>query len=218
MELHLAEKAAELEARWYDGGASAQAEARRAIWQCRTEAGRITGDLDDTVFIGTWSRYPGYACRTIASATRLFSVSWRSCRWLRHSAPTLLGLQLYGVDLCCARCTGWKRSRVNGSFELALHADCPGTPAGSRSTSCGLQGLAWPGDKGDMVLGIFPYGAFLTIGETLRDDNPVFSTLFGYVNGQQDPGRPRATLTPPRKYVTGSIFAAWQCRRPQDSV
>src|SRR6201987_3065032 len=31
----------------------------------------------------------------------------------------------------------------------------------------GLQGLAWPGDKGDMVLGIFPYGAFETLGETL---------------------------------------------------
>ena len=43
----------------------------------------------------------------------------------------------------------------------------------------GLQGMAWPGDKGSMVLGIFPYGAF----ETLREENPVFSTLFGYFNG-----------------------------------
>ena len=43
----------------------------------------------------------------------------------------------------------------------------------------GVQGMAWPGDKGAMVSGMFPYGAF----ETLRDDNPVFSTLFGYFNG-----------------------------------
>src|SRR5689334_24852744 len=34
-----------------------------------------------------------------------------------------------------------------------------------------LQGLAWPGDKGDMVLGIFPYRAFTTLGETLREEN-----------------------------------------------
>jgi predicted permease len=43
----------------------------------------------------------------------------------------------------------------------------------------GLQGLFWPGNKGAMVGGIFPYGAF----ETLRENNPVFSTLFGYFNG-----------------------------------
>ena len=31
-----------------------------------------------------------------------------------------------------------------------------------------------------MVSGMFPYGAF----ETLREENPVFSTLFGYFNGR----------------------------------
>src|SRR5260370_2187456 len=67
----------------------------------------------------------------------------------------------------------------------------------------GLQGLAWPGDKGDMVLGIFPYGAF----ETLREENPVFSTLFGYFNGHN---RPRATrgqaTSASTEYVTGEYF------------
>src|SRR5881394_370289 len=43
----------------------------------------------------------------------------------------------------------------------------------------GVQGLAWPGDKGAMVSGMFPYGAF----GTLREENPVFYTLFGYFNG-----------------------------------
>src|SRR6187551_3426736 len=42
----------------------------------------------------------------------------------------------------------------------------------------GVQGILWPGGKGAMVTGMFPYGAF----ETLRTENPVFSTLFGYFN------------------------------------
>src|SRR5260221_2853891 len=41
-----------------------------------------------------------------------------------------------------------------------------------------VQGMAWPGDKGAMVLGIFPYWAFETLGETLPHENTVFSTLF----------------------------------------
>src|ERR1700747_3865311 len=43
----------------------------------------------------------------------------------------------------------------------------------------GVQGLAWPGGKGVMVSGMFPYAAF----ETLRKENPAFSTLFGYFTG-----------------------------------
>ena len=43
----------------------------------------------------------------------------------------------------------------------------------------GVQGILWPGDKGSLVSGMFPYGAF----ETLREENSVFSTLFGYFNG-----------------------------------
>ncbi len=43
----------------------------------------------------------------------------------------------------------------------------------------GVQGVLWPGNKGSMVSGMFPYAAF----ETLRQDNPAFSTLFAYFNG-----------------------------------
>src|ERR1044071_5573991 len=67
----------------------------------------------------------------------------------------------------------------------------------------GLQGMAWPGDKGSMVLGIFPYPAF----ETLREQNPVFSTLFGYVNARNRNlavrGQVASTAT---EYVTGEYF------------
>ena len=66
-----------------------------------------------------------------------------------------------------------------------------------------LQGRAWPGDKGAMVSGMFPYPAF----ETLREDNPVFSTLFGYFNG---PNRTlavrRQATSASTEYVTGEYF------------
>src|SRR5258708_4900909 len=66
-----------------------------------------------------------------------------------------------------------------------------------------LQRLAWPGDKGDMVLGIFPYGAF----ETLREENPVFSTLFGYFNGHNRTLAFRGQAASAKaEYVTGEYF------------
>src|SRR5262245_58513817 len=42
-----------------------------------------------------------------------------------------------------------------------------------------VSGTSWRGDKGAMVSGMFPYGAF----ETLRQENPGFSTLFGHFRG-----------------------------------
>ena len=67
----------------------------------------------------------------------------------------------------------------------------------------GVQGLAWPGDKGNMVSGMFPYGAF----ETLRQENPVFSTLFGYFSGLKHnlAVRGQASIAS-TEYVTGEYF------------
>jgi len=45
----------------------------------------------------------------------------------------------------------------------------------------GVQGLLWPGDKGSLVTGMFPYGAL----ENLREQKQVFSTLFGYFNARK---------------------------------
>src|SRR5260370_1047570 len=62
---------------------------------------------------------------------------------------------------------------------------------------------AWRGTKGDMVLGIFPYGAF----ETLREENPGFSTLFGYCNGHNKTLAIRGQATSAStEYVTGEYF------------
>src|SRR5215467_4272486 len=67
----------------------------------------------------------------------------------------------------------------------------------------GLQGIFWPGSKGNLASGIFPYGAF----ETLREDNPVFSTLFGYFNGFHRNLSVRGQATSASsEYVTGEYF------------
>jgi hypothetical protein len=66
-----------------------------------------------------------------------------------------------------------------------------------------VSGTSWKGDKGAIVSGMFPYGAF----ETLREDNPVFSTLFGYFNGRNRNlavhGQAAAAAA---EYVTGGYF------------
>ncbi|HKS80208.1 MAG TPA: ABC transporter permease [Candidatus Acidoferrales bacterium] len=67
----------------------------------------------------------------------------------------------------------------------------------------GVQGLAWPGDKGTMVSGMFPYAAF----ETLRDENHDFSTLFGYFNGLDRTLLIHGQATSVRaEFVTGEYF------------
>jgi predicted permease len=44
----------------------------------------------------------------------------------------------------------------------------------------GIQGRFWPGDRGALVSGIFPYPAF----EAIREANDVFSTVFAYCNAR----------------------------------
>jgi macrolide transport system ATP-binding/permease protein len=66
-----------------------------------------------------------------------------------------------------------------------------------------VQGMAWPGDKGAMVSGMFPYPAF----EIFREENPVFSTLFGYFNGLNRNLIIRGQATSARtEFVTGEYF------------
>ena len=67
----------------------------------------------------------------------------------------------------------------------------------------GVQGILWPGDKGALVSGMFPYAAF----ETLREENAVFSTLFGYFDGQSCNLAIRGQAVSARtEYVTGEYF------------
>ncbi len=67
----------------------------------------------------------------------------------------------------------------------------------------GVQGILWPGDKGALVSGMFPYGAF----EMFREDNPVFSTVFGYFNGRNRSLAVRGqAISASTEYVTGEYF------------
>jgi predicted permease len=66
-----------------------------------------------------------------------------------------------------------------------------------------VSGTLWKGDEGAMVSGMFPYGAF----ETLREENPVFSTLFGYFNGRNRNLSIHGQATSASaEYVTGEYF------------
>ncbi len=68
----------------------------------------------------------------------------------------------------------------------------------------GVQGLLWPGNKGYLASGMFPYPAF----ENLRQDNPAFSTLFGYFNALRRTLTIRGEATTANaEYVTGEYFA-----------
>lgn len=67
----------------------------------------------------------------------------------------------------------------------------------------GIQGKFWPGDRGALVTGIFPYAAF----ETLHRENPVFSTVFGYFNGRQkNLGVGGQAVSASTEYVSGGYF------------
>jgi predicted permease len=67
----------------------------------------------------------------------------------------------------------------------------------------GLQGMGWPLEKGMMMSGMFPYAAF----EMFREENPAFSTVFGYFNGLNRNlvvrGHARIAST---EFVTGGYF------------
>ena len=66
-----------------------------------------------------------------------------------------------------------------------------------------VSGISWKGDKGAMVSGMFPYGAF----ETLREENPVFSTLFGYFSGRnRNLSIHGQAASASAEYVTGEYF------------
>jgi predicted permease len=196
MELHLAEKAAELEA---DGmpAALAQAEARRRFGNVglKQEESR---EIWMTRFLSELGQDVRYGFRSMA-ANKAFSALAVLLLGLGIGANTavysfmesILLRSLPVADPESLVVFNW-RSRppqnANKEWVHVMH---------------GVQGLAWPGDKGIMVSGMFPYGAF----DTLRKENPVFSTLFGYFNGLHRTLAVRGQATSAStEYVTGEYF------------
>jgi predicted permease len=194
MELHLAEKAAELQA---DGMTSecARAEARRRFGNVglKHEESR---EIWMTRFLSELGQDVRYGCRTMAAnkafsalAVLLLALGIGANTAIYSLMESILLRSLPVADPESLVVLNWhSRPPQEGSKEWVIH---------------GLQGIFWPGDNGALVSGIFPYGAF----ETLREENPVFSTLFGYFNGHNRSLAVRGqAATASAEYVTGEYF------------
>ncbi|HEX2664116.1 MAG TPA: ABC transporter permease [Candidatus Acidoferrum sp.] len=196
MELHLAEKAAELEA---DGMTAecARAEARRRFGN----VGLKHEESREIWIARFWSELcqdVRYGCRTM-NANKAFSALAVLSLALGIGANTAIYSFMESILL---------RSLPVADPESLVVLNWHSQPPWDASKQWehvihGVQGIVWPGDKGAMVSGMFPYGAF----ETLREENPVFSTLFGYFNGLKRNLAVRGQATSASvEYVTGEYF------------
>ncbi len=196
MELHLAERAAELvadgitperaraEARRRFGNAGRKQEESREIWMTR--------------FLSELGQDIRYGCRTMI-ANKAFSALAVLSLALGIGANTTIYSFMESILL-----RSLPVADPESLVVLNWHSRPP-RDSGKESVHVmhGLQGLAWPDDKGDMVLGIFPYAAF----ETLREENSVFSALFGYFNGHNKTLGIRGQATSAgTEYVSGEYF------------
>src|SRR5436189_507578 len=196
MELHLAEKAAELQA---DGMTAeyARAEARRRFGNVGQNQEQ-SREIWMTGFLSELGQDIRYGCRTM-TANKAFSALAVLSLALGIGANTTIYSVMESILL---------RALPVAAPESLVVLNWHGRPprdGGKEPVHVmhALQGLAWPGDKGDMVLGIFPYGAF----ETLRKENPVFATRFGHFIGHPRTLAVRGQATSAStEYVTGEYF------------
>src|SRR6476660_106921 len=160
MERHLAEKAAELEA---DGMTAehARAESRRRfgnVGQKQEESREIWM----TRFLSELGQDVRYGLRTM-TANKAFSALAVLSLALGIGANTAIYSFMESILL-----RSLPVADPESLVVLNWHSRPPEGPSKEWvHVMHGLQGMAWPGDKGDMVLGIFPYGAFETLGETI---------------------------------------------------
>ncbi|MCC6391154.1 MAG: ABC transporter permease [Bryobacterales bacterium] len=196
MELHLAEKAAELEA---DGMPAdrARAEARRRfgnveqkheesreIWMIR-----FWSELGQDVRHGVRAMTANKAFSALAVLSLALGIGANTAIFSLMESILLRSLPVADPESLVV--LNWhSRPPRNAAkqWEHVIH---------------GVQGILWPGDKGALVSGMFPYGAF----ETLREENSVFSTLFGYFNGRNRTLAVRGqAMSASTEYVTGEYF------------
>ena len=196
MELHLAEKAAELEAEGMTAE-RARSEARRRFGNVglKQEESR---QIWITRFWSELGQDVRYGCRSMmanktfsALAVLLLALGIGANTAIYSFMESILLRSLPVADPESLVVLNWHSPppfNANKEWVHVMH---------------GVQGLAWPGDKGAMVSGMFPYAAW----ETLREENPVFSTLFGYFNGLTRTLVVRGQATSASaEYVTGEYF------------
>src|SRR5215470_14652299 len=196
MELHLAEKAAEFQA---DGMTAecARAEARRRfgnvglkhedsreIWMTR-----FWSELGQDVRYGSRTMTANKAFSALAVLLLALGIGANTAIYSFMESILLRSLPVADPESLVV--LNWhSRPPYDGSKQWVhvIH---------------GVQGILWPGDKAEMVSGMFPYAAF----ETLRKENPVFSTLFGYFNGLNCNLSFRGQATSASaEFVTGEFF------------
>src|SRR5437762_343084 len=201
MELHLAEKAAELQANGMTVE-DARAEARRRFGNVglKQEESR---EIWITRFWSELGQDVRYGCRTI-TANKAFSAVAVLSLALGIGANTAIYSFMEAILL---------RSLPVADPESLVVLNWHSPPPQNASKEWvhvihGVQGVLWPGDKGAMVSGMFPYGALERLGsQNLNDENPVFSTLFGYFNGQKHNLAVRGqAMSASTEYVTGEYF------------
>src|SRR3977135_4076217 len=194
MELHLAEKAAELqadgmtaeraraEARRRFGNVGQKQEESREIWMTR-----FWSELVQDVRYGFRTMTANKAFSALAVLLLALGIGANTAIYSFMESILLRSLPVADPESLVV--LNWhSRPPQEGSKEWVIH---------------GLQGLFWPGDKGALVSGIFPYAAL----ETLREENPVFSTLFGYFNGHNRNLVVRGqAASAGAEYVTGDYF------------
>lgn len=196
MEIHLAEKASEFEA---DGmpPERAMAEARRRfgnVGQKQEESREIWM----TRFLSELGQDVRYGCRTML-ANKAFSALAVVSLALGIGANTAIFSLMESILL---------RSLPVADPESLVVLNWYSPPPFNANKQWvhvihGVQGILWPGEKGNLVSGMFPYPAF----EVMSAENPVFSTLFGYFNGHSRNLTFRGQATSAKsEFVTGEYF------------
>lgn len=196
MELHLAEKAAELEA---DGMTpeGARAEARRRfgnVGQKQEESReiwitRFWSELGQDLRYGFRTMIANKAFSALAILSLALGIGANTAIYSLMESILLRALPVADPEsLVLLNWQSRPPQNANKEWVHVVH---------------GLQGIFWPGDRGVLVSGIFPYRAF----ETLRENNPAFSSLFGYFNGHNRTLSIRGQATSAgTEFVTGEYF------------
>lgn len=196
IELHLAEKAAELqadgmtaeparaEARRRFGNVGLKHEESREIWMTR-----FLSELGQDIRYGFRTMTVNKAFSALAVLLLALGIGANTAIYSLMEAILLRSLPVADPESLVV--LNWQSQPPQNANKQWVHV------------VHGVQGLFWPGGKGTLITGIFPYRAF----ETLREDNPVFSTLFGYFNERNKTLAVRGQATSVgTEYITGEYF------------
>lgn len=196
LEFHLAERTADLEARGMSP-ARARLEARRRFGSV-ARASEDSREIWLTRFASELAQDLRYGCRALAAnkpftalAVLSLALGIGANTTIYSFMESILLRTLPVADPGSLVVLNWQSrppQNANKEWVHVMH---------------GVQGMAWPGGKGAMVSGMFPLGAF----ESLRQNSPVFSSVFGYFNGLNRGLAVRGqAATVATEFVTGQYF------------